>query len=114
MDRPIILCVDFDGTTVIDDFPRIGKEKKGAISTLKDLQESGFKIVIWTCREGKFQDKMVAWLHSNGFFPDAINENVHPNLHGSAKHKVYADFYLDDKSFPPFTNWDDVREEFLS
>lgn len=106
-----IFAVDFDGTIVEHEFPDIGPEKFGAIETMKALQKVGHKIIIWTCRTDKSLEAMKRWLEKNNFVPDAINENIE-NL-DYAFPKVYADVYLDDRSFPPFENWKSVQQQFL-
>ncbi len=37
----ITIAVDFDGTIVDDDYPKVGKAKLFAFDTLKKLQEKG-------------------------------------------------------------------------
>ncbi len=107
-----IFCVDYDGTLVEDKFPEIGKEKKDGIRVLKRLQEEGHKIIIWTCRSGKYLEDVKKWCWSRHFNPDRFNENYKDLSY--AWPKVYADVYLDDKSFPPFTNWLDVETVFCN
>ena len=110
-DSKMIFAVDFDGTIVEHRFPEIGEERPGAIQTLKDLQSKGHAIIIWTCREGKSIDEMNAWLDKQGFKPDKINENLEKI--DFAYHKIYADYYFDDRSFPEFPGWEKVRSRFL-
>lgn len=95
--------MDFDGTIVEHKFPEIGEEKEGAIFALSLLQKLGHKIIIWTCREGKYVDPMIQWLDDRHFRPDAVNENIQTDFKTS--NKVYADLYLDDRSYPPFPGW---------
>ena len=47
----MIICVDFDGTCVTHDYPRIGSEI-GAIPVLKKLVEKGHQLILWTIRSG--------------------------------------------------------------
>lgn len=107
----MIFAVNFDGTIVEYEFPKIGKELPGAIDVMKELQIAGHKIIIWTCRENEHIYEMMEWFNDMWFQPNAINKNL-DNL-SYAKHKIYADYYFDDRSFPPFTNWKDVEEYFL-
>ena len=46
------IAVDFDGTCVTHDYPRIGKEI-GATKVLKRLVEAGHKLILNTMRSGK-------------------------------------------------------------
>jgi hypothetical protein len=112
MNKHLIFAVDFDGTIVEHKFPKIGAEKPNAIRTLIDLQECGHKIIIWTCRNEFHIVPMLRFLEENGFKPDSVNLNIN-TLIEFAWPKILADVYIDDRSFPPFTNWDDVRKEFL-
>jgi hypothetical protein len=51
MSEQPIISVDFDGTIVEHDFPRIGKPLPEAFEVLRELKEAGFKLILWTCRE---------------------------------------------------------------
>ena len=51
----MIIAVDFDGTIVTHDYPRIGKPIPFAIDTLKKLQADGHQLILWSVREGKKQ-----------------------------------------------------------
>ena len=106
----LIFAIDFDGTIVDHEFPKIGKEKKDAIRVLKRLQEEGNRIIIWTCRVGSELEEIKKWLWERHMNPDRFNENYKNISYGWPK--IYADVYLDDRSFPPFTNWLDVEKEF--
>jgi hypothetical protein len=108
----MIFAVDFDGTIVDHEFPEIGREKPGAISVLKALQKEGHKIIIWTCRCEPWLGPVTAWLAAHAFCPDAINSNIE-NVPGFAMPKILADVYIDDRNFPPFKSWEDVRCAFL-
>ncbi len=107
----MIFAIDFDGTIVDHEFPKIGKLKPGAIRVMKRLQEAGHKIIIWTCRKDTDQEYLTdvaRFLDSCDFFPDAINCNIDPTLN-FADPKVLASFYLDDRNFPPFPGWEDFE-----
>lgn len=108
----MIFAVDFDGTICKMAFPDIGEEIGGAINTLTDLQAAGHKIIIWTCRCYPLISPMIDWLGNKGFKPDAVNSNLY-RVEGFAVPKIHADYYLDDKSFPPFSGWKEVRKAFL-
>ena len=47
------IAVDFDGTIVEHDYPRIGKEIPFAIDTLKMLRQEQHRLILWSVREGK-------------------------------------------------------------
>ena len=43
------ICIDFDGTCVTHEFPKVGKDI-GAVSVLKKIVEAGHKIILFTMR----------------------------------------------------------------
>ena len=43
------ICIDFDGTCVTHDFPKVGKDI-GAIPVLKKLIENGHNLILFTMR----------------------------------------------------------------
>lgn len=45
----MIIAVDFDGTCVTHEFPRVGAEI-GAAEVLKELTDKGHKIILFTMR----------------------------------------------------------------
>ena len=45
----MIIAIDFDGTVVTHEFPRISKDI-GSISVLKELIKAGHKLILWTMR----------------------------------------------------------------
>jgi hypothetical protein len=48
--KNLVVAVDFDGTCVTHEFPKIGKEIPNCINVLKRLQSEGAKIVLNTMR----------------------------------------------------------------
>jgi len=44
------IAIDFDGTIVEHDYPRIGKPVPGAIERLKRFQQAGAGLILWTMR----------------------------------------------------------------
>lgn len=108
----MIFAVDFDGTIVEHKFPEIGEELEGATETLNMLQKQGNSIIIWTCRREPYLSPMSKWFKQRNFVPDAVNSNLW-FIPGFAMPKILADVYIDDRNFPPFSGWADVREKFL-
>ncbi len=109
----MIICVDFDGTIVENNFPYIGAEKPGAIEALKALQKQHC-IILWTCREGEHLINALAALKDRGFVPDYVNENDKAFLAQSGfgdTRKVYAHLYVDD-SAKRFNGWDEIMDDF--
>lgn len=107
----LILAVDFDGTIVTDAFPKIGSPMPDAIESLKLLQKYGVRIILWTCRDGEYLNQATKFLVDNGIIPEATNDNS-PIINFKPSKKIYADWYLDDRSFPGFPGWKNFIETF--
>ncbi len=94
-----ILSVDFDGTIVENDYPRVGKLRPYAKETINDWYLHGIGIVINTCRSGKFEQDAIDFLKQHDIKYHYINENFPHliDLYGSDCRKISADIYIDDK-----------------
>ena len=55
------IAVDFDGTIVTHEYPKIGKELPFATDTLKLLIKEGHKLILWSVRENELLDEAVEW-----------------------------------------------------
>ena len=72
----MIIAVDFDGTIVTHEYPRIGREIPFAIDTLKRLQEEGHhQLILWTVREGDLLNEAVEFCRTRGLEFYAVNNN---------------------------------------
>lgn len=99
--KPIV-AVDFDGTLSLDSqYPHIGRFNTPLYEALMRLRSIGWRIVLWTCREGKELREAVIWCANNGLEFDAINENP-PEVPFKSR-KVVADMYIDDRAYMPTT-----------
>ena len=105
------IAVDFDGTIVEYRYPEIGKEKPFAIQCLKQLQQEGNKLILWTSREGDLLDAAVAFCHERGLDFYAVNDNQ-PDDALFKKHssKVIADVYIDDRNLGGIPDWSTIYE----
>jgi len=93
------IAVDFDGTIVEHKYPEIGKEKPFAIQCLKQLQQEGNRLILWTSREGKLLEDAVAFCHERGLDFYAVNSNQPDDaLFKYPSAKVIADVYIDDRN----------------
>lgn len=103
------IAVDFDGTIVEHEYPRIGKELPFAIDTLKLLQREGHQLILFTSREGKLLDEAVAFCRDRGLEFYAVNSNQ-PEDARAARHstKVMADVYIDDHNLGGLPEWGDI------
>ena len=116
----ITVAVDFDGTIVEHDYPRIGEEAPLAISVLKELNEKGHDIILYTMRSGEHLQEAVDWLKERGVELYGVNENPRQKDWTDSP-KPYADVYIDDsalgcpvvvtKNFRYVVDWKKVRED---
>ena len=109
------IAIDFDGTCVTHDYPRIGKDIH-AIPVLNKLVSNGHKLILNTMRSGKELDDAVNWFKENNIELFGINENPTQKSWTNSP-KVYAHMYIDDAAFGcpllnmpeisdrPFVNW---------
>jgi hypothetical protein len=105
----IKIAVDFDGTIVEHEYPKIGKEKLFAFRTLKELEKQGARIILWTFRAGKELDEAVEYCRNNGIEFYAVNKNFPEEVvDESVSRKIDADIYIDDKNLGGFPGWSEV------
>ncbi len=104
-----IIAVDFDGTIVEHDYPRIGREMLFAFNTLKALQKRGHKLILWTFRSGKSLEEAVDYCRKNGVEFYAVNKNYpEEELTAEISRKIQADIYIDDRNIGGFPGWSKV------
>jgi hypothetical protein len=124
MKDKIVVGVDFDGTVVTHDFPRVGVDI-GAVPVLKKLLAKGHKIVLNTMRSGKELQEAVIWFENNDIPLYGVNKN--PTQHTwTSSPKVYAQLYIDDAALGtpllndaemsnrPFVDWGEVETLLLN
>ncbi len=102
------IAVDFDGTIVEDQYPKIGPEIPFATDTLKMLIKDRHRIILWTVREGETLEQAVEWCRARGVEFYAVNrdypeETVQNNQHFSRKLKV--DKFIDDRNLGGLPDW---------
>jgi hypothetical protein len=103
------IAVDFDGTIVEHEYPKIGKEKLFAFRTLKELEKKGVRLILWTFRTGKELDEAVEYCRENGIEFYAVNKNYpEETFDDTVSRKIDADIYLDDKNLGGFPGWSEV------
>ena len=105
----IKIAVDFDGTIVEHEYPKIGKEKLFAFRTLRELEKKGARLILWTFRTGKELEEAVEYCRQNGIEFYAVNKNYPEEIMDeSVSRKIDADIYIDDKNIGGFPGWSDV------
>lgn len=90
-----IIAVDFDGTCVTHEYPKVGIDI-GAAPVLKEVTDNGNKIILLTMRaKENHLDDAVKWFEDNDIPLYGVNES--PNQESWSKsRKVYAHLYIDD------------------
>lgn len=129
------ICIDFDGTCVSHEFPQIGKDI-GAIPVLKELVDSGHKLILFTMRSNQKKKKKVdgetvvveenfladalKWFEDNGIQLYGVQKNPKQRFWTSSP-KAYGHLYIDDANLGcplvipeddsrPYVDWAKVRE----
>ena len=112
------IAIDFDGTCVTHDYPRIGKDI-GATEVLKRLIKSGHKLILNTMRSGEELQDAIDWFKENDIELYGANKNPSQKSWTNSP-KVYAHMYIDDAALGcplkmdlnlsnrPFVDWDVV------
>ena len=99
-----IIAIDFDNTLFKTDWPDILEPILGVIERAKEEQRNGTKLILWTCRCGKYLDEAVEACRAFGLIFDAVNENLPEHIEmfdGTSSRKVFANEYWDDLSWNP-------------
>lgn len=128
------ICIDFDGTCVTHEFPKIGKDI-GALPVLKELVEAGHKLILFTMRSDRKKKKKVdgetiiveenvlsealQWFEDNEIKLYGVQKNPTQRFWTSSP-KAYGNLYIDDANlgcpliYPeegrPYVDWVKVRE----
>jgi hypothetical protein len=97
------ISVDFDGTIVDHRYPDIGEPVPGAVTWLQRLQHHGAKLILFTMRSNRSEDKSflrdaVDYMEANGIQLYGVNRNPDQDSWTSSP-KVYAEVYVDDSAF---------------
>ena len=117
-----IVAVDFDGTCVAHEYPRVGRDI-GAQPVLKKLAARGHLLILHTMRSGPCLTDAVHWFEVNDIPLYGVNTN--PDQHSwTSSPKPYANIYIDDAALGcpltsdlsdvngrPYCNWDAISSE---
>lgn len=130
------ICIDFDGTCVAHEYPAIGKDI-GAIPILKELTDTGHRLILFTMRSDRKKKKKVngeeviveenvlseavEWFGVNNIPLYGVQKNPTQRFWTSSP-KAYGHLYIDDaalgcpliiddpESDRPYVDWKRVRE----
>lgn len=131
------ICIDFDGTCVTHEFPRIG-EDIGAVPVLKELVDAGHKLILFTMRSDRKKKKKVgeetivveenflldalSWFEQNGIELYGVQKNPKQRFWTSSP-KAYGHLYIDDANLGcplvipeegrPYVDWVKVRQMLI-
>ncbi len=110
----LIIAVDFDGTIVEDRYPQVGSAKIFAFETLKELQNKGHRLILWTYRSGEKLDEAVEFCKKNDLEFYAVN-NSYPEekYKGRVSRKINADVFIDDRNVGGLPGWGEIYQHLL-
>jgi hypothetical protein len=103
----MIIAVDFDGTIVTHEYPKIGREIPFAIESLKRLQQDyEYQLVLWTVREGAELEEALEYCRNRGLEFYAVNNNYPEETPNDKQpRKIKADLFLDDRNLGGMPDW---------
>lgn len=88
------IVLDFDGTVVTHDYPKIGKDI-GAQPVLKALVDNGHKLILFTMRSDKELIESVQWFEANEIELYGIQKNPTQDKWTTSP-KAYGELIIDD------------------
>lgn len=109
----MIICIDFDGTCVHHEFPKVGPDVPGAVTVLKALVAAGHQLVLFTmrsdvalpvsndpsivCDPGTYLTDAVNWFKDKDIPLFGIQVNPDQSTWTSSP-KAYGQIYIDDSA----------------
>lgn len=116
--KSLTIAVDFDGTLVTNEFPKVGATLPKCVDVLKQIVKNKHKLILLTMRSGVTLTPAKEWFELNDIKLYAINRNPQQET-WSKSNKIFADVYIDDNNLgiPIFhdrngkkcVNWDQVE-----
>lgn len=106
------IAVDFDGTIVTHEYPKIGRERPFAIATLKKLQEDGHNLILWTVREHELLQEAIDWCEKRGLKFYAVNKDYPEETHetNDFSRKLKVDVWIDDRNVGGIPTWGEIYQ----
>jgi hydroxymethylpyrimidine pyrophosphatase-like HAD family hydrolase len=101
----MIIAVDFDGTIVEHEYPKLGAPIPFAIETLKQLQKDGHILIMWTVRTGPLLQEAIDYCAKNGLTFYAANKNYPEEDVSKASRKLNAELFIDDRNVGGLPDW---------
>ena len=116
----MIFAVDFDGTIVQHEFPKVGPPVPGAVEGLRELVENDHKIILYTMRSGEYLDTAIGYMGGINIPLLGVNHNPEQSQWTDSP-KAFAHSYIDDSAvgcplvYPetgrPYVDWNWVMIE---
>lgn len=118
-----IIGIDFDGTIVTHEYPRVGKPVKLAKEVIEMLVSNGHRCFLFSMRDGKELADAKNYCEFNGIELCGYNES--PEQFSDSP-KQYGTFYIDDAaigcplefdpkfSHRPYVNWFEIAKYLAS
>ena len=116
----MLFAIDFDGTVVKHEFPRVGPPVPGAIDGMRELVEGGHEIILYTMRSGDWLQDAVDYIRLRGIPLKGVNHNPDQSQWTDSP-KAFAHRYIDDSAvgcpliYPegarPYVDWNWVMVE---
>lgn len=116
----MVIAIDFDGTCVTHEYPKVGKDI-GAVPVLKKLREKGHLLILHTMRFEETERDAINWFIANDILLYGVNRNK-TQWRWSKSPKIYANLYIDDAALGcplkidpelsdrPFVDWEAVEK----
>lgn len=118
------IAIDFDGTCVTHEFPKVGKDI-GAARILRELVSKGNKLILYTMRSdgqesGNTLSEAVEWFNKNCIELYSVQKDKNQE-NWTSSNKCYAQLYIDDAALgipllyqefysdKPFVDWNKVE-----
>jgi len=104
----MLIAVDFDGTIVEHEYPKIGREIPFAFDVLKRLQKEEFhQLILWTVREGALLEEALEFCRQQGLEFYAVNSDYpnEVNFDGKVSRKLKVDMFIDDRNVGGLPDW---------
>jgi len=115
-----IIAIDFDGTIVEHEFPKIGKLMPGAKEVINEWYDKGYYILVWTCRNNHEPDHpewdqapisaVREFLMKEGVKFHGINQQQPGLGFYLESRKIYANVYIDDRNLGGFPGWEHTKK----
>ena len=122
------IAIDFDGTVVMHEYPKVGATLHKCVDVLKELVANKHNLILFTMRHEQQLQDAIDWFKANGIPLYGVQYNP-TQCDWTKSNKCYAQLYIDDAALGcplsvncvmngekleqvgrPFVDWEKVRE----